>query len=394
MNIYEKALLIRKSIINHRRYLHTHAECGLNLPISVKYISDTLNSLGLAPERCGHGIIATVGHGEKCVLLRADADALPMKEESEEDFSSRENVAHCCGHDIHSAMLLGCAELLSEMRNSLQCKVILMFQSGEEELVGCRDMIKSGLFERYSPSAAFALHTAAGSIVPGTYFYNAGGTMMRSADFFEIKIYGHGGHGAYSELTVNPIRIACKIHSFIDTLVKHNDKNQISIGCISAGNAANIIPSEALIRGSIRCTEAKMQKQLRTSLSKGVYDIASKAGAKADIYFTASVPPLVCEKDLTLKACEYIKSCGVPVNSFIDNLATPASDDFALITERIPSTYIYLSAGFSDERGKYLAHDPRVCFNEDVCAIGTAVYTAFATNFSNDCTSSKNIFLH
>ncbi len=394
MNIYRRALLLRERTVAHRRYLHMNAESGLYLPRSTDYIAHQLKSFGLEAEGCGHGLVATLGEGEKCILLRADVDALPMREESGESFSSLGDSAHCCGHDLHSAMLLGCAELLSEIRDTLRCRVVLMFQPGEEILCGCRDMLDSGLLRKYKPTVAAALHTAAGSLLPGVCFYNAGGVMMRSADVFEIKIKGHGGHGAYSTLTVDPIRIACRVHSFLDTLTERaalpGDTCSVSVGCLSAGSAANIIPSEAVLRGSVRCTEPHERERLVELIEKGVADIAHSAGAQGAAVFTTSVPPLVCDAPLTRRACEYIKEGGVPITSFRGELTAAASEDFALIAERVPSVYMYLSSGFDDERGKYTAHDSRVCFNEEVCHIGVAIYACFATGFSRDCERAEN----
>lgn len=384
MTYYDLSLEKERETIAHRRYLHAHAEAGLHTPQTMNYISSELKRLGLSPISCGCGTVCEIGSGDVCVMLRADADALPITEKSSEAFKSLSDAAaHCCGHDVHSAMLLGAATLLAERSSDLRGRVVLMFQAGEELLLGCRDMIANGLLSRFAPSAAFALHTAAGKIEPGVYMYNAGGVMMRSADCFELDIYGKGGHASYGT-AADPIRAACRIYELISalpTLCGTQTNVSVTVGCLSAGNAANVIPDHARICGSIRCNKEALRSSMREALERGAAHTAQKSGCRAELHFTASVPTLVCDRELTVLAREAIKSCGVKWRGETDGISVSASDDFALIAERVPSVYVYLSSGFSDERGEHTAHNARVRFNEDVCAMGSAVYAALAENY-------------
>ncbi len=384
MTYYDRALAINEEIIKARRYLHAHAEVGVDLPESMAYITSVLESFGLRSERCGCGVVCTVGDGEKSVLLRADADALPITEESGESFTSiYENAAHCCGHDVHSAMLLGAAKILSERRDKLCGKVVFMFQAGEELLLGCRDMISSGLFTRFSPSAAFAVHTAAGKIEPGAYMYNAGGVMMRSADVFEIDVFGKGGHASFGSAS-DPIRAGCRIYDYavaVPSLCGVAEKAAVTVGHFSSGCAGNVIPNHASLGGSIRCADNVLRESLRDALKSGIEDIAQKGECRAKINFTAAVPTLICDEKLTQFARKCIENCGVPWRGSKDDISVPASDDFALLAERMPSVYVYLSAGFADSRGDHTAHDAAMQINEDVCAMGSAVYAAFAEGY-------------
>lgn len=386
MDFYKKALQIKDEIISHRRYIHRNAEVGLTLPYTSKYITKALKSYGINCQAYGNGIVGTVGEGESAVLLRADMDALPMKEQSGEEFTScSESTAHTCGHDLHAAMLLGCAKLLSEMKDDLCGKVMLMFQPGEEILTGCRDMIDDGLLSDETISAALAIHTGAGKIPPGTFMYNAGGVMMFSADNFRIEIKGRGGHSAYPHTAADPIRIGCVIYSFFESLMaKENDPSlraSLTIGSFRGGDVGNIIPESAVLLGSLRTDDTKNRERLKRRIKESAEKIAEMMGGKVEVSFTASVPPLICDRKLTDMAVRYMKELSIPWDRQIPDLSATASDDFSLIAEKLPSVYIYLSAGFEDERGDALAHNARVRFNEDVCPMGTAAYAQFAMRY-------------
>jgi len=389
MDIYKRALGLTDEIISHRRYIHQNAEVGKRLPKTSAYVAEFLDSLGIGWKQCGCGITATVGEGYNTVLLRADMDALPMKEESGETFSSSSDcAAHTCGHDLHCAMLLGATRILSEIKNELCGTVKLMFQPAEEPLTGCFDMISSGLLRGPAPSAAFAVHVGAGKLIPGVFMYNADSVMMLSADTFRIDITGHGGHAAYPHMTVDPLRIACNIYSFLESLTAGEcdpaSRAFVTVGMLNGGNVGNVIPDTACIEGSVRTDSAKEREKLKLRIAECSKAIAEMLGGSARVSFKAGVPPMICDKDLTEKAISYMQELSVPWRKAISGISVSASDDFALIAEKIPSAYIYLSAGFDDRRGDCLAHDPRVRFNEDVCPVGAAVYAQLAVRYLED----------
>ena len=394
MDFYKEASDLKDEIVRHRRYFHRNAEVGMTLPYTSKYIEKALASYGIECKRFGGGLVGILGSGDSTVLLRADMDALPMKEQSGEEFTScSESTAHTCGHDLHAAMLLGSAKILSKHRKHLQGRVAFMFQPGEEVLKGCADMIGHGLIDDLAPSAALAIHTGAGRIPPGVFMYNAGGVMMFSADTFRIDISGKGGHGAYSHLSSDPIRIGNSIYSALESLMA-KERNPIrraslSIGRFSGGTAGNVIPESAVIEGSLRTDDSDERERLCKRITEACKQCAESLGGTASVSFTAGVPPLVCDRDLTERAVSYMRELSVPWRDAVSDLTAAASEDFSLIAEKIPSTYIYLSAGFDDSRGDSLAHDPRVRFNEDVLPIGAAVYSQFAVRFLEDSSKKK-----
>lgn len=372
MEFYKRAIELKEETIKHRRFLHKNAESGLNMPIAVSYLTEELTKIGLPPKRCGEGVVAELGKGRPIILLRADMDALPMKEESELEFASKTNCAHTCGHDLHTAMLLTAAKMLKETEQKLKGTVRFMFQPSEENLTGCKNMIENGLFEKCLPDFSLAFHVGAGKIPVGAIMYNSDSVMMYGADRFKITVFGKGGHGAMPNLNSNPIKVAVDIYKAFEELTTEN--TLITIGRFLGGDTDNIIPDKTEIGGSLRTEQKEKRDIILQEMKKRAENIASKNGCSIDFTLNASVPPLVCDKKFTQTVVSYIRELNIPEFKEITDVKVTASDDFAIITDKVPSAYIYLASGFSDERGEYTAHNPKVMFNEDVCPIGAASY--------------------
>ncbi len=377
MDYFERARALNEELVKNRRYFHFNAETGLHMPKGKAYVMEKLKEYGLDPKECGEGVTATLGSGEKTIMLRADMDALPMPEESGLDFACPAgDVAHACGHDFHAAMLLTAAKLLKEDEASLKGTVKFMFQPAEETFEGSRNMMENGLLKDPRPDAALAYHVSPGRLPIGTYMYNAGKTMMFSVDTFEIDIKGRGSHGAYPHLSVDPINIGVHIYLALQELIAResdpSDACLITIGQFSAGAAANIIPDTAVLKGSMRTNKREARDKLAGRICEVSKAVAKAYGGSAEVKIICSVPTLECDKDLTNEIVGYMKELPVPDATGYPDVSASASEDFALIAERVPSTFIYLSAGYQDERGDYSAHNPKVQFNEEVLPIGAA----------------------
>ena len=386
MNYYDRAVELKDEIITNRRYFHTNAEVGLELPKAVAYVTDKLKSYGIEPVKCGHGITATIGHGGKCLLLRADMDALPMPEESGEKFACPTGKeAHACGHDFHAAMLLAAAKMLKENEEKLEGTVKLMFQPAEETFEGGRDMIEAGVLDNPHVDAALAYHVAPGKMPVGIVMYNSKSTMMFSVDGFKITVAGKGSHGAYPQMGVDPINIGVHIHLALQELIAREANPEAScvltIGKFQAGAAANIIPDTAVLEGTLRTNNADERKKLVARISQVAELTAQTYGGTATVESLSSVPPLVCDGALTEEMLGYMKDMNIPGFMGYPDITASASEDFASIAEKVPATFMYLSAGFMDERGAYSAHNPKVRFNEDVCPIGAASLAHCATEW-------------
>ena len=377
MDFYKRALELKEETIKHRRYIHEHAEAGIYLPKTKAYVIETLKSFGIEPEVCGEGVAATLGKEGKVLLLRADMDALPMPEESGEVFACPDQkTAHACGHDFHEAMLLTAAKMLKENEHLLQGTVKLMFQPAEETFEGSKNMIEAGILENPKVDAALAYHVSPGKMPVGIYMYNDNSTMMYSVDGFKIDIKGKGTHGAYPQAGIDPINIAVHIYLALQELIARECDSAhacvLTVGQLQAGTAANIIPDTAVMQGTIRTNDKDERAHLVARMKEVAVKVADVYGGEAKVTMISEVPPLICNPQLTDEIVGYMKETNIPGLTPYPGVAASASEDFAVIAEKVPATFMYLSAGFMDERGEYPAHHPKVRFNEDVCPIGAA----------------------
>lgn len=377
LDILTIAHTLKDETISHRRTLHTHPEVGLDMPFACEYVERQLITFGITPRRCGKGIVAEIGSGNKTLLLRADMDALPMREQSGEPFRSQTEFAHTCGHDMHTAMLLTAAKILKEREPELNHKVRFMFQPGEEILEGAKNMCDCGVLD--GVDAALAFHVAAGKTPPNSFFYNPNTALMNSSDGFLVTVHGKGGHSAYPNLAVDPLAILVKIYDMFNSLPRLYAPPEagctLTVTTISSGSAYNVIPDTATLQGSLRTDNEAVRYAIRNKMCAISEEIPKIFGGTGDIEFFASVPPLVCDNALTLQTAEILNALGM---SGFSGMQASASEDFAVIAERVPSAFVYLSAGFADECGDYTAHNPKVRFNEDVLPLGAAAYAECA----------------
>lgn len=388
MNYYERALELKEETIANRRYFHQNAETGLDMPTAKAYVMNKLKEYGLIPKECGHGVSATVGCGDKVILLRADMDALPMPEESGEPFACTSGAAHACGHDFHAAMLLTAAKMLKENESNLKGTVKFMFQPAEETFEGSKDMMEHGILENPSVDAALAYHVSPGNMPVGLYMYNSSGTMMFSVDGFKITVSGKGAHGAYPHNSIDPINIAVHVYLALEALIAREADPKaacvLTVGKFEAGTAANIIPDYAVLEGTIRSNDPTNRELLVRRMKEVADKTAQVYGGSASIEMISEVPPLICDPALTEEMVSYMQEMNLPNAQPYPGISASASEDFASIAEKVPSTFIYLSAGFTDNREVYPAHNPKVQFNEDVCPIGASCLAYCATQWLNN----------
>ena len=388
MNYYERALELKEETVANRRYFHQNAETGLDMPTAKAYVMNKLKEYGLIPKECGHGVSATVGCGGKVILLRADMDALPMPEESGEPFACTSGAAHACGHDFHAAMLLTAAKMLKENESNLKGTVKFMFQPAEETFEGSKDMMEHGILENPTVDAALAYHVSPGNMPVGLYMYNSTGTMMFSVDGFKITVSGKGAHGAYPHNSIDPINIAVHVYLALEALIAREADPKaacvLTVGKFEAGTAANIIPDYAVLEGTIRSNDPTNRELLVRRMKEVADKTAQVYGGSASIEMISEVPPLICDPALTEEMVSYMQEMNLPNAQPYPGISASASEDFASIAEKVPSTFIYLSAGFTDNREVYPAHNPKVQFNEDVCPIGASCLAYCATQWLNN----------
>ncbi|MGN1277210.1 MAG: M20 family metallopeptidase [Floccifex sp.] len=385
MNYLEKSKEYVNQTIAYRRYFHQHPEICLDCQETMNFIEKELISFGYKPERCGSGLICTCGKKGKTILLRADVDALPMKEESGLEFCSQNDYAHTCGHDFHGAMLLMAARLLKENEENLDGTVKFMFQAGEEVFKGAKDMLDHGVLENTRPDVCLAYHVSSGDMPVGLYMYNDSSTMMNSSDNFTIEVKGKGCHGAYPESGIDPIHIACHIVLALEGLIARETKsvqsNVLTIGKIQAGDAGNIIPESCFLYGTLRCDDKNQRDFILKRMKEIIEGVATTFRGQASLTLTSQTPPLICDSKSVQEFVGFMNELDIPNQTGINGIHAGASDDLAYILSEIPGAYMYISAGFADGRINYAQHHPKVVFNEEVCQYGPAYYAHCATRW-------------
>ena len=379
--ITEKAKELQPKIISHRRYFHRHAESGFEIPKTEGYILKELRALGYKAVKCGKsGIIADIGRGETntCVLLRADCDALDIEEKTGLDFACKSKRMHACGHDMHAAMLLGAAEIIKDY--DIKGKIRLMFQPAEEKLAGAKDMVDSGAVEEVSHAAMLHVITAT-DMKTGSVIVPDSKSCAPSADFFKISVEGKGCHGAMAEQGTNAISACCIALPMLERLCSQKlpafSGAALSIGKIRGGKQANVIAKETEIEGTFRTYNTDHRQLLKEELEHIFGGIDNCFGTVSKIEYTASCPPLKNSESAISRTKEALKLIGI--TDIIDKISvgSSGSDDFAYITEKVPSVMLVLCAGNKSDGYIHPQHSDKADFDESVLCTGAAVYAAY-----------------
>lgn len=393
--IMQEAAALQEEIKAHRLWLHTHAETGFDLTETKPYVKSALMKMGYTVQECGKaGLVTTVGKpGRKVLLLRADMDALPIAEEADVDFACKNGRMHACGHDMHTAMLLGAAKILKAHESELGGTVKLMFQPAEEIFEGSKDMIASGVLENPRPDAALMIHVAAGMPLPaGTVVVSAPGVSAPAADYFTIRVHGKGCHGSAPQNGIDPLTAAAHILIALQEIhareLSASDEAVLTIGTFHAGEAGNVIPDTATMGGTIRTYDEKTRAYLKERMTAIAKNVAEAFRASAEVSFGSGCPTLVNDKDLSEKVTGYLKGLLGANRAFTTaelNGGKPArgggSEDFAYVSHEVPSLMLALAAGELSKGYVYPQHHPKVKFDESVLSTGAAVFVDCALQY-------------
>lgn len=369
---------------NLRRRVHSWAEIGFDLPKTVALVEDELTKMGIEHHRVGKsGVCAMIGHGEKCVLLRADMDALPMKETTGLPFASQGDGTHSCGHDCHTAMLLGAAKLLKENEENLKGCVKLMFQPAEELLSGALDMIENGILENPKPDVAFATHISVGmpDTSVGKIRYSSGPALY-SGDAIKIEVIGKAAHGSSSYLGVDAINIAAHIvvalNEIISREIPSDEHSVVLVGKISGGDTVNTTAGSAVLEVSVRAQTNEKREFLKQRIKEISEGIAATFRGKAIVTFVYGMPPLYCDEKVAADAHRYVEQLGYKA------ICTPCAggtEDFTAVAQLIPSVMLNLGAGSIEEGHTCSMHNRGMNADENVLPTGTAIYCQCATQW-------------
>lgn len=403
--ILQQSQGLQSELVEHRRYLHTHPGVGFELQETYQYVHDQLVQMGYTPSSYGKcGLIASCGDKEKgkTILLRADMDALPFPEEADVDFKSTNGYMHACGHDIHTAMLLGAARLLKDMEDTLPGRVIFLFQPSEENFEGAKDMIDAGVLKDTTPDAALMMHITAGMpFQTGSVIVCAGGVSAPAADYFDITIKGKGCHGAMPQLGVDPITVAAHIITSLQEIHARElamvEEAALTFGTIHAGTASNVIPETATLGGTLRTYDEETRAYLKQRIEEISTYIAKSFRAEATLEFTSGCPTLKNDGALSASVTKYAKELLGPQMAFSQaDLAamaakagagnskatkTTGSEDFAYFSQEVPAIMLAIAGGKATDGYAFPQHHPQVKFDENALPYGTAVFAWSAIRF-------------
>ena len=393
VEIMQQAAAMKDQISAWRRQLHRHPELGLDTPETQSFVWGELEKMGYEPKKCGKaGITVTVGKGNgKVFLLRADMDALPLDEESGEEFSSENpGKMHACGHDMHTAMLLAAARILKDNEDIIEGTVKLMFQSGEETGSGAKDMVEAGVLEDPKVDAAEMIHVASDAPFPtGLVMIPRGGTGASASSMVSITVTGKGGHGAMTASCIDPITAICHIHSGLEEIFAREagltEYLAISFGKISAGETFNIIPDRAEMQGTIRTMSVEKLEWAQKRIREIAEGIGAAYRTKVDVVYEYNLPPMIADNDVASSALTYMKELLGPAAMQIPEGQTGGgSEDFAFVSSKVPSVPMFLAAGNSKDGYVYPAHNNKVRFDETALPIGAAAHVYMAIRWLAD----------
>ena len=388
-NIKEAVTSITDEIIAIRRDIHAHPELGFEEHRTAGLVEKYLQNQGIKTERvAGTGVVGVIEGGSSgpVLMLRADLDALPVEEANDVSYcSTNKGVMHACGHDAHTAILLGAAKILNEMKDQLTGSIKLIFQPNEEN-AGALKMIEEGVLDNPPVDAVMGLHLW--TPLPSGKLGICEGAVMGGLDIFKIMVRGVGGHTGYPEAAVDPIIAAADIVQSAQRIqtreISLSKPTVIMFGMINGGTKANIIPDTVTLEGSIRTlySDSDMENPM-LRLKSLTEKVAAVHGCEAEVsWFTENIP-LVNNAELVniakASAC-VLTGC----ESDITGHFCMASEDFSEFSSRVPGVFIFLGTGDEKKESHYPHHNPRFNIDEDTIPPGIELYIRFAMRFFDE----------
>ncbi len=375
-----------------RRDLHAHPELGFEEVYTAKRVAEGLQLCGVDAVHTGigkTGVVATIrgnkNSTQRMIGLRADMDALPLPEHNEFGWkSAKVGLMHACGHDGHTAMLMGAARYLAETRN-FDGTAVLIFQPGEEGYAGARAMIEDGLFERFPVQSVFGMHNSP-SLRPGVIGVNPG-PMMAASDRVTIEITGYGGHGAHPYNTIDPVLVSAHIITAVQSIVARNvkavDSAVISICAMRAGElaASSVIPGSATLVGTVRSFNAAVQATLERRLNDLCVAVAQGFGATAKVTYERGYPATVNSVEESEFAASVAQNLVGDERVLRAMEPSMGAEDFSFMLQAKPGAYLRIGQGEQGAdgqggKGSCYLHNNRYDFNDDILPLGSALHAS------------------
>lgn len=384
---------IMPGVITDRRHLHQHPELGFEEFETATFIAQRLASLGVEDIRTGINITGITGliRGsrkgpgiDRVILLRADIDALPILEANDVEYVSQNpGVMHACGHDAHTAILLGVARILVDHRDLFEGTVKLLFQPAEEVGVGgAIGMIEAGVLEDPHVDAVFGLHM--NPAVPTGTIHVGAGPIFAAADEFDITVIGKGGHGAYPNTAIDPIAIGMQIVGALQTLVSREldpmAQAVVNVCAFHAGQAHNVVPATSTFRGTVRTFDPELRDHLQQRISDISNAIAKASGATADVQYLRGCPAAINEPIFTnLVRDSAVAALGRDQVELMKQ--EMGAEDFSWFLQERPGSYIYVGSGNVERGIIWDCHHPQFDIDEECLATGIEVTVAVVASF-------------
>ena len=382
----KQANLIKDEIINYRRTIHKNPEVGAELPKTKAYVMEQLKKMGYEPkEICESGIVATLEGNKsgKTFLLRADMDALPMKENNECDFKAENGCMHSCGHDMHTAMLLGAAKSLSAHRDEIHGTVKLIFQMAEEIGRKSEEYVKRGALE--GVDAIFGMHIW--SAVPAGKVNFESGERMACSDRFTIKIHGKSSHGSAPHEGKDAIIAGAAAIQALQTIPSriNNPFNAlvVTVGIFNGGTKENIIADQAELTGTVRAFNREFRNSMPEVIKSVVEPVVKGYGCSAEVDYYFGPSPLINDHEDLVQIARGAASKEMGEDALIPLKKMTGAEDFSVYMETVPGVFGYLGCR-NEEKGIIAAHHhPAFDVDEDVLWEGSAVFVAIVEEFLN-----------
>ncbi|MGF7159940.1 hippurate hydrolase [Rhodoligotrophos appendicifer] len=388
MVIRDEIAVLDEEMRNWRHDLHAHPELGFHEHRTSAFVADQLRSFGVDRVETGIAGTGVVGviHGRRprssndapSIGLRADMDALPIMEENDLPYRSRSpGVMHACGHDGHTAMLLGAAKYLARSRN-FSGTVNLIFQPAEEGIGGAQRMIDEGLFARFPCDSVYGMHNW--PELPVGQFSVRAGAVMAAADTFSIMVRGKGAHGALPHHGADPVLAGSAIVSALQAIVSRNidpaESAVVSVTQFHAGTADNVIPAEAVLRGTARCFSQKVRAQIEQRMAEVAESIARAHRTTVDFTYVRHMSPTINSEAETAGAAAIAASVAGAENVLSNVPPSMGAEDFAEMLKIRPGTYVWLGQGRGPDTP--MVHTSRYDFDDEILSLGASYWVALA----------------
>ncbi len=381
-----KAKGLKDKIADFRHYFHRHPELALQEFNTARKVGEILKGLGIETRMFvkGTGVRGYLkgSRAGRTIALRADMDGVAVQEEADVSYRSQnDGIMHACGHDAHTAMLLGAAMILSKWKKELTGNIVFIFQPAEEIGAGAKAMIEEDVLE--GVDGIFGLHVYS-SLSFGILGYKSG-PLLAAGDFFDVKIIGKGAHGGLPHLAIDPIIIAANAINALQTIVSREvdplESVVISIGKMEAGKGAyNVIPDSATFGGTIRFHNPELREFLSKRMKEILHGLTSAMRGSYELNVMTKFPPTINDEKMTALVVKVGKDI-LGENKVLQMKSVMASEDFSYYSQRIPGTFIFLGVENKEKGIIYPWHHPKFDIDEDILPIGTAIHVATALEY-------------